>query len=166
MVKKIVGLGVLLMMIFSLVGCGNKYNAVMYDNAKEWMSEEFLRENLTRGAFYEDVFLDDNSYPKNITHIIKSKEEFDAIFAEFPSEVDFESSIVFIYIFTCNSMGSSYKISKNRLGKNKDLKIYFKRIKPKKLGAYGGGMTSPGQRCFVVTMNKLDVITVEFVDNE
>ncbi|MDR1094607.1 MAG: hypothetical protein LBL66_10730 [Clostridiales bacterium] len=164
MVKKIIGLGVLLMMIFSLVGCGNKYNAVMYDNAKEWVSEEFLRENLTRGILYEDVYLDDNSYPKNITHIIKNQEDFDTIFTEFPSGVNFESSMVCVYVFTCNYMGRAYKISKIRVD-DQVLKIDVASVRPKKIGAFGDA-SIPQQRCLVVKMAKHEITAAEFTERK
>ena len=68
MVKKIVVLGVIAVMVLSLAGCenGNKYNAVMYSDAKEWMNENFLIENLTRDAVYDGIPLEDPLYPKNI----------------------------------------------------------------------------------------------------
>ena len=163
MTKKILILGVLIVMAFSLAACGgNKYNAVMYDDAGKWMHEEFLTENLTRGAFYEDVLLDDNSYPKSIPHLIKNKEEFDSVFAEFPSEIDFKQSMICIYIFTCNYMGRPYEIRK--IGKdNQILKIDVNFVRIKGCAARGYA-TKPARRCLVVKMDKQDITAVEFTE--
>lgn len=131
-----------------------------FNDAGQWMHEEFLIENLTQGFFYDGAFLDDNSYPKNYTHLIKSKEEFDSVFAEFPSEIDFTQKMVCIFIFTCNYT-RPYEISSISVD-NQVLTIEVKSIKPK--GAVGDAVPS-WQRCLVVEMNKLDIISVEFVED-
>ena len=45
--SKFISLGLVLIMIFSLLtGCStNKYNAVLYSNANEWIDETFLKDN-------------------------------------------------------------------------------------------------------------------------
>ncbi len=161
MVKKILILGVLMVMAFSLGACENKipYNAVMYDDAGKWIAEQFLLENITQGAYFEGINTDDNSYPKSVARLIKSGEEFEAIFTEFPLEIDFDKSIVCIYVFTCNYV-RPYKINKIVVD-NQTLKIEVKSVKPKE--AVGDAVRS-WQRCLVVKMDKTDVISVEFTE--
>ncbi|MFA5676541.1 MAG: hypothetical protein WDA65_08490 [Christensenellales bacterium] len=162
MVKRIVALGVFLIIVIGLFsGCGNdnKYNAVLYSDATVWMHEDFLIENLTRDAVYDGIPLDDPLYPKNITHLIQSKEDFDKVFTEFPTELDFEKEMLCIYIFSCNYMGLSYEISEMSLEDNM-LKIEVNFVMPG-FGA-SGSATVPKQRCLAVKIDRLDIETVEF----
>ena len=158
MLKKIL---CLVIIAFSLVACRNKiqFNAELYDDAGKWMNEEFLKENLTYGAFFEDVFLDDNSYPRNITHLIKNKEDFNAIFAEFPSEIDFTKSLVCIFIFTSVDK-RPYEINKIFVD-NQVLKIEVKSINPKR---FVGDAVPSWQRCLVVVLDKFEITSVEFTN--
>lgn len=165
-IGKRIGLGGALIMILGLIGgCGkaNTYHSVMYSDAKAWMKESFLVENLTRGAYYNDEFLDDNVYPQAITALIKSQQEFDIAFMEFPTVLDFDNEMLCLYIFTCVYMARPYEISKISL-EEKLLTIKVKSIPPK-IGAIGDA-SIPLQRCLVVKMDKLDVSTVEFSEKK
>ena len=159
--KKNIILGVVIIMMITLVACEKEipYNAKIYDNAGELMYEEFLGDNLTRGVFYEEEYLDDDSYPTNITHLINNKEEFNSVFTEFPSEIDFDKSILAIYIFTCNYV-RPYELKKVSID-NQTVKIEIEINMPK--GVTGSAVPS-WQRCIVVEMDKLDITTVEFIE--
>ncbi len=166
--KKIFLLGSLFTIAISLMACSNqsgyndeRYNAQLYDNAGEWMHQDFLIENLTRGAFYNDDFLDDDSYPKNFTYLIKNKEEFDSVLAEYPTEVDFNKRMLCVFVFTCNYT-RPYKI-KNISEENQVIKIEVKSMKTSNNAI--GDACIPWQRCLVVEMNKLDITSVEFIEN-
>lgn len=95
MFKKILALGLIMSIALSLAACKDAalYNAKLYDDAGKWIHQEFLVENLTRGAYFEGQNTDDDSYPKSVTRLIKSKGEFDTIFSEFPMEIDFDKSM-------------------------------------------------------------------------
>lgn len=161
MFKKILVLGVIMSIVLSLAACKDAplYNAKFYDDAGKWIHQEFLIENLTRGAYFEGQNTDDDSYPKSVTRLIKSKGEFDAIFAEFPMEIDFDKSMICLYIFTCNYV-RPYEISKITID-NQMLKIAVESIKPK--GTTGDAVRS-WQRCLVVKMDRLEIDTLEFTE--
>jgi len=161
MAKKIIMLVAITIMAITLVACKKEipYNAMIYDDAGEWMHEEFLLDNLTQGVLHGDVYLDDDSYPKNINHLLRSEEEFNAVFSQFSSEIDFDDSMVCIFIFTCNYT-RPYEISKISMN-NQVLKIEVKSIKPK--GVVGDAVPS-WQRCLVVVMDKLEITSLEFVE--
>lgn len=163
MVKKITIKGAFIFMLFFLVACDNKnmYNASIYDDSGKWMNEKFLEDNLTRGVYYNGRYLDDDSYPNNINHLITNEEEFEEVFTEFPLEIDFTKSMICIYVFTSNDK-RTYEISNISLD-NQILKIEVKSIKPRP-GKIGDGVPS-WQRCLVVKINKLDISSVEFVNH-
>ncbi|MDD3172025.1 MAG: hypothetical protein PHO86_06865 [Bacilli bacterium] len=150
-----------MLIIFILTSCVKEmpYNAKIYDDAGEWMYEEFLVGNLTRGVFYDEEYLDDDSYPTHVTHLINNKEEFDSIFTEFPAEIDFDKSILAIYIFTCNYV-RPYEL-KNVFIDNQTIKIEIEIDMPQD---FTGSAVPSWQRCIVVEMDKLDVTTVEFIE--
>jgi hypothetical protein len=159
MIKKIIALGVLIIMAISLGACANKYNAVIYDNVGTLANEEFLKDNLTQGAYYEDEYLDD-SYPKSINYVIKNQEKFEKTFVDFPTGIDFEKEMLLVYFFTCASMVRPYEISKINID-SQILKIDIKSVPPKQ-GAVGDA-TKPKQRCIAVKMDKLYITSAEFV---
>jgi hypothetical protein len=159
MIKRIVGLGVLFIMIFSLGGCGNKYEAVLYDDAGEWLNMEFRSANLTYGTVYfEGEELDSEeslSYPESRIHIIKTQEEFEDIFLEFSSEINFEKEMLLIYVFT-DTFSNKYKI-KNTTFNDGVLKIACGiRFIPT-----WGNSRAPAQRFFAIKMKTLDITTAE-----
>ena len=162
-----VGVVLVIMTLGLFAGCGNQllYNAVLYSNAKEWMNEEFLKKNLTRGSQYvneegEIVSADGESYLETKTFIIQSNEDFNEIFTEFPPEIDFEKDMILIYIFTTTTGIQPYDI------KNVNLDGSIVKIECK-LKRYSGiakdSLSAPGQRCLVIKMDKLDITSVEFI---
>ncbi|MDR1094605.1 MAG: hypothetical protein LBL66_10720 [Clostridiales bacterium] len=167
MIKKIVGLGVLLMMI-SLVGCGNKYNAVVVDSGLVFR-KEFLKANRTYGVTYynedydkdgdrTDEYLVDRMSPKFRTFIIKEQNEFDDIFTDFSTEVNFEKELLLIYLFT-SVYHRPCKIQSMKLD-GETLKIDFK-MKNAKPGVKDASV--PEQRYLVIKMKNLDISAAEFV---
>jgi hypothetical protein len=103
MMKKMIALRVISIMAFAFSGCGgNKYDAVLFDNASEWMHGEFLANNMTQGAepYHEESPIDSEALPEYRTHLVTDCAGFDGIFSEFPPTVDFQSEILVIYITT------------------------------------------------------------------
>ncbi len=132
-------------------GCTVKYNAVLYDNAKEWIREDFRNGNPTEldESFTERKFLVDSS------------EKYGEIFIEGVAEltVDFDKQMLIIYTF------SDFNIRKNLLKsvdyENGDLKIRFIDEVPFSCAAIGD-TCAPYQRWFVVKLDKLSVSSLTF----
>lgn len=178
MVKKLLILGVALIMAFSLWACETKipYNAVMFGSVYEnrtWLKDEFYEDNLTYGAWsslmktYKDGedepllggYIKDAAYPKYRTKIIASKKEFAAIFKAFPQEVDFDQKMVLIHCFTTAS-SSSYEISSIVFEEQKVIVNYKT---PKKKGITPPNASMPLTKWVIVVMDKLNIETAEFI---
>ena len=106
---RIVGVFALLCCLFGAAGCGNKYNAELFNDAEQWVREDFLRENRVK-AFYPNENYDENdeqseSYiydeaaPLSRTFIISDEETFNEIFTGDDFSVDFVNVMLFLYIF-------------------------------------------------------------------
>lgn len=160
MIRKVLLLGIITIMTFSLGACRNKYNAVMYSDTGEWINEDFLKENLTRGSHYLDddqIMVADETYPEFVTFIIMTQEEFDSKFTEFPPRINFEEEMLLVYIFTTTNSGA-YKISKISLD-HQILNIDFRVEKSKSVS---DNLTSPMQKCLIVKVNKMEIIGANF----
>ncbi len=153
---KIIILGLAVLIFFGLLtGCSNiKYNAKLFDDAIEWINEDFIINN--------PVEMEGSSNPSDRTFIIKNKEEYNQIFAENIDElaVDLNNQMVVVYTF------STIYHRDNRLVdldvEENVLKITYKM--EKKLGV--GDASQPYQHWFVVVLDKLDVNSVVFVEKE
>lgn len=149
-------------MVISFSACGNDeipYNAVLYDNVKEGIKTEFLRDNLTYGAYneYGDEPLMDMHSPETRSFIIKEQDELNKIFIEFLPNIDFEREMVLMYGIT-SATSLPYKIEKIEL-KDELLKIEFKIVAPKRVPSDG---PKPYTRWFVIKIDKLNITTVQF----
>ncbi|MCL2061220.1 MAG: hypothetical protein FWH03_01155 [Firmicutes bacterium] len=151
-VVKLLTLGVVLIMGLGIfAGCGgNKYNAVLYDDAGEWIKESFLDENIT----YQN---NDARVPNAKSFIIRNQTEFESIFLEFPHEIDFENEMFLLYVFACELGGRSYKIRK-MIVENQNLTIEYK-VDSNTIFNWS---SAPWLRCFVVRMDKVDILSAEF----
>lgn len=165
--KKGLALCAALFLVLGLFACGgNKYNAVLYNNAKEWMKADFLKANMTYGAYYKNEnydendensleYLQDKTSPLSRTVIIDDKQIFDEIFDEFPTEIDFNSQTVCLYFFTAYNP-RPYILK----GVNLDidtLKINLRQKKSKRLDGI-----APTQKCVAVKVDKTNIKTVTF----
>jgi len=166
MAKKFFMLGMLTIMALSLVACENKipYNAVLYSNIKEWMNEEFLKENLTRGCYYFNdegevvTIANSKSYPIAVTKIVKNTADFDEIFSEFQPDVDFAKEMLLVYVFTAPTGIQPYRIANIALD-DVVIKIQYKL---EKSPANSGTASVPLQRVLVVKMDNLSIEAAEF----
>ena len=153
--KKIISILITCILCFFMIGCENvNYNATFYDNAKEWINEDFINDNL--------VFLESGSYPTERIFIVKNQDEYNEIFVEGIDEfsVDFNSQMIVVYTFATiyhrdNSL-VSLEVNEN------SLKITYKM--EKKFGV--GDASRPYQRWFVVRLDKFNIDSVVFVEKD
>ena len=105
---RIVGIIVLICCLFGSVGCGNKYNAELFNNAEQWIRDDFLRENRVK-AYYPNENYDENdeqseryiydeTAPLTRTFIISDNVTFDEIFKGDDIVIDFANEILLLYI--------------------------------------------------------------------
>ena len=176
-IKKILLTGaIIIMSLVTLTGCNKvRYNAVLFDQAQEWMHEEFLMDNLTRDA--REVFRWENmeeeplseienerlqeknaQLPHSRVHIVMDMVRFYEIFEEFPPSIDFENEMLIVFIFTNIYMGCSYNIRNIRL-ENEVLEVEFTRQGRRRLTH---NASAPRQRCFVIRMDRQDISETNF----
>ena len=62
----IVGIIVLICCLFGSVGCGNKYNAELFNNAEQWIRDDFLRENRVKAYYPNEIMMRTMSNPKDM----------------------------------------------------------------------------------------------------
>lgn len=162
---------VFILVISFTVGCniitgnqGKQYNAIMFDKVREYMYEDFLMKNITRKMiFYNDemdIEVDSNQeiYPESITYLVTTQDEFDNIFSYFPSKVDFNNSIVCLYMFTFDY--ANFCVINNISCTGDILNIHLIREKGKMFT--GGDFYPHHQRCLAVLLDKIDVKEVKF----
>ncbi len=159
MKKKLIILAVLILScICLLTGCNNKFHAELYDNAAEWIKEEFKNDNRTKGAYYDDE-ADSLAYTPTRTFIVNAKEDYDIIFADSFKEVDFEKQTVIVHTFTIEyTQPAKIKSIKQDDG---ELVIDYEI----ELVRGTGSASQPFQRWFVVTMDKTQISSVTFNEN-
>lgn len=159
--KNIVFLGVFLVMILSclVVACGSKCNAVLYDNAEQWIKEDFFTKNHTKGAFYEgELSPEDDSNPVSRTFIIDNQEKYNDVFVADVKqlEIDFNNQAFVVFTFTTIYHRDCRIVKFTE--KDGNLKITY--TMESKSGV--GDASAPYQRWFVVKLDLLDIKTVEF----
>lgn len=145
---------VVLLPVFSVAGCSNvksvKYNAVLYDNAVEWIREDF------RGENYIDYSQD--GFSANHTFIVDSQEEYNRIFHEKTDglSVDFDSKMLAVYTYIAVNYRNNY-LTSTQLN-DSVLTITYETEEKKGIC----DTCTPYQRWFVVRLDKLDVDNVVF----
>ena len=167
--------GVIAIFCFTVLSCftngsggaeRNDFNAVLFDNAGQWVDLDFQRENLTRG-YWDSLYLNgelintDETYPEERMFILNDKAEFDTIFNEFPSGVNFEKEMILLYGITSIYI-RPVMIEKIKL-ENEKLNITLKYVRLVPPGQpHPPDASVPQMRWFVVKTDKLDIDTVEF----
>jgi hypothetical protein len=138
-------------------GCSavKKYNAKLYANATEWVSEQVLSQNVTRGMpIGEGKYAQGEAYPEEIEYLVNSQEELDELFASFPVKVDFNKKQVAVCFFT-NSYSGQYKIEDmERDGYEMEFDLDLKNE-----GCGGEQPIAPTQRVIAITFDRLAGIT-------
>ena len=165
--KKVLIICTALFLVLALFACGgNKYNAALYNNANEWIKADFLKANMTYGAYYKNEdydendessleYLQDKTSPPSRTVIVADKQSFDEIFDEFPAEIDFSTQTVCLYFFTAYNP-RPYILKGVKLDAD-TLKIELSQKKSKRLDG-----TAPTQKCVAVKVDKTNIKTVTF----
>lgn len=154
---------ILLSIFIFLIGCEKnmivKYNTKLYYNITESFRNVFVKEHITNGAFYENILYDDENIPKDYMILVKSENDAINIFNEIPFEIDFKKQNVIIYIYTTNYNSVKVKLTKVGLDNNV-CTIYIK----EKLGGIGtGSATRPTTKFIVVTLDKIDQYSYNFI---
>ena len=154
------------LLMFFLNGCGKEinYNAAVTSGVYK---EDFLKENMTLGAYYKNEnydpedensneYLLDETSPRSRTFIVTEQSQLNEIFESFNTPIDFEKQMLVVYVYTdCYLRAQileSVKLSDNVL------KIEFK-IESGEPGR--GDAREPYQRTFAVMLDKLNVEGVE-----
>lgn len=161
MVKKsLYCLMVILVSLLIFFGCNqNMFNAVLYDDAINWIRDDFINNNRTGGSYYGDnlEFVTDDSLPDQHSFVVSSDEEADKIFNDnFDLTVDYNSEMIIVYTFT-TIYHRQCELTDIEQSKNV-LNISYKM---KKVGSNSGDASMPYQRWFIIKMNLLDVLSVQ-----
>lgn len=164
MKNKVLNLLIFIFFILVLCGCNNKYNAVLYNHAEKWISEDFLDNNRVK-AYYknenyteedDDEYIYDEESPTSRTFIITEQDRFSEIFSKYDKSIDLDSEVVVLYIFSDMS-SSDYKIKKIYY-ENQELTI---QIKLEYINTKDSVM--PYQRCIMIKMEKLEIESINFI---
>ncbi len=126
---KKIALMMILTLLICLTGCKKiPFNTrVITDNYE--FNEEFLKNNLTYGAYTDHGCIEDESYSRELIIVIDSQEKLTNTFNKF-DKVDFSKEIIIIRGITTPAH-PKYKIKFVEL-KNKELQIKFKIISKKR----------------------------------
>lgn len=147
--------------VLCFTACGEEipYNAILYDNVNSWLNQEFLKENLTNGAWDEvnEQYVQDESIPKTRLFTIKDDENFNRIFSEFSTEVDFETEMILLYGETTSTI-REFVIESIEL-ENNVLKVKTKTVTPDKNAP---DAASPHVRWTAVKMDQISVSEITF----
>ena len=146
----------------SLSGCtnSNPSNAsckLLNDElSSDMLKDSFLQENRTYGAYYGgDVASEDNGIPKSRVFIIKTQDEYDAIFESTATvDIDFGSEMLILYTFTTEYHRDisldDWKVEDKTIG------ITYEMKDPSKFAGVGDA-AMPFQRFLLIKMNKIDI---------
>ena len=166
---RIAGIVVLICCLLGVAGCGNTYNAELFNNAEQWILDDFLRENRVK-AYYPNESYDENdeqseSYiyeetaPLTRTFIIADDKAFGEIIKENAIAVNFANEMLLLYIHPEIYPGRNYSLKKITVeGKKVSVSVKIE----KRSGV--GDAAMPAQSCLLVKMDKIEVDSVEFIE--
>lgn len=169
MKNKIIGLFIFIAFICFLSGCNdNKYNVVIYNNATEWISEDFLKDNKVKAYYLNEDYIEgesdlsnkyiyDETSPTFRTFIITQQDEFVKIFSKYDGAFDFENEIVLLHIFSDVNPNRDYHIKKVNY-QNQVLTIHLQ-LQNKA----SHDSTAPYQRCIMIKIEKLEIDSINFI---
>lgn len=167
---KFLSLCLALIMILSLfVGCSNnnKYNAVLYSDATEWINETFLKDNRVKAYYPNENYIDgqnnpndkyiyDTNLPSSRVFVVSDEGEYSSIFSNSPLDVDFEYEMVILYIFPDVNPNREYKLKKIEV--NDEVLTVKMNLGRRSVD----DATMPCQRCIVIKLNKVEINEVKF----
>ena len=162
----------LTMLVICFIGCSNKYNATLISNADDIIRSNFLEQNRVSGAFYlnsdykegidspDERYIFDESSPESRTFIIKEKSQFNEIFDEDKFSIDLTDKMAILYIFADVYGNRDYKLS--GIEKTADrLKICCSLEY-----STADDATMPFRRCFVIIMDKINIDSAIFINQQ
>ena len=171
--KLIIALLSLFIILGTLTGCSYtqiKYRAKMYCQVQDWILPSFLDEHKVCGVSYENPdyvegvddytkkYYYDQVSPNFWTFIIEDQETFNQIFKENTLEVDFDTEMVFLHIFSGSS--NEYIIDKVGVEAQKACVYYKSKLR----FTLGAGASAPSRSCLIVKMSKMDITNVDFIE--
>ncbi|MBE7088230.1 MAG: hypothetical protein E7370_01715 [Clostridiales bacterium] len=135
-----------------------KYNAVILNDAQQYVKEDFLKENVTRGAILDDLDTSNESFPQEISYLIKNQEDFDKAFTQLPLNVNFDEEMLAVYIITDIYAGFDCDIKTIETYESElSIILLHDMAEPDISGAMPPSTSSPILRYFVVKLNCLDI---------
>lgn len=160
---------VLLTFLSLFAGCSNnnRYSAVLYSNATEWIDKTFLNNNKVKAYYLNEKYIDgqsnpsdkyiyDEASPSSREFIVSDEVEYNRIFSNSPLDIDFEHEMVILYIFSDVYPERKYKLKKIEV--NDEVLTLKTEFEQKNVD----DATIPYQRCIVVKMNKVEINEVKF----
>lgn len=167
---KFISLILVLLSVFSLfAGCSNnnKYNAVLYSNANEWIDETFLNDNRVKAYYLNENYIDgqsdpndkyiyDTTSPSSRVFTVSDEAEYNRIFSNSPMNIDFEYERVILYIFSDVYPEREYRLKKIEV--NGEVLIVKTKLEQKNVD----DAAMPYQRCIALKINKVEINEVKF----
>lgn len=149
----------LFLIVAFLTSCSKSknYNAILYDNAVEWINADFADSHRVAGALYTDAQQNGENFPRSRFFIVDSRTAAEGIFGDsFDLEVDYENEMLVVYTFSIEYILPAYIDSISLNGTTLTVNCKIKHIQ----GA--GTACQPYQRWFIVKLDKLDIDSVVF----
>lgn len=139
-------------LIFTLNSCkiNNDYNAVFYDDATNWISDEFLVEN--------KVEFEGTNYPKTLVFVIKNDDRFQEIFKNEIEDLNINFEKQFLAIYTFSTVYHRKYNLVNIIDKDAIITINFSMEKKNGIG----DASMPYQRWFVIKLDNIDFTSIVF----
>ena len=153
-------------------GCGSKYNATLISNADDIINPNFLEQNRVSGAFYpnpdyeegvdsaDERYIFDESSPESRTFIIKEKSQFNEIFDEDKFSIDLTDKMAILYIFADVYGTRDYK--RSGIEKTADRLEICCNLEY----SAADDATMPFRRCFVIIMDKINIDSAIFINQQ
>lgn len=160
---------VLICCLLGAAGCGDPYNAELFNDAEQWILDDFLQKNRVK-AYYVNENYDENdeqseryiydeTAPLTRTFIITDDTVFDEIFQRDSFVVDFTNEMLLLYIHPEIYPGRDYSLKKIAIeGKKVSVLVEIE----KRNGV--GDAAMPAQGCLLVKMDKIEIDTAEFIE--
>ena len=156
-----IGLAVLLMLCMSmcLFGCDKiNHNAIIITDGIVYKTD-WLENNYTYGANYDNAYGYDEASPESRTHIIKNATALNEVFEVFP-EIDFEKEMVLVYCYT--SVYARKRVLEKVVLDGNVLSVEFN-VEKGKIGY--ADACAPHRRVLVIKLDKLDATEVNIQYN-
>ena len=145
---------VVLLCSLSFVACDKatirKYNAVLYDNVKQYVKVDVIKEHLNMSE--SGRYAHNNAY-----FIVQTQEDFDKIFTSFPAEINFDRQTVLLEAKGFCTDVLDWKLKRLKF-EDRKLCIYYDVLSP----PLSDNTSSPHIRYIALVMNKVDIDEFDF----